>query len=206
MDLLDELRARRVVAVLRLPAYDQVVPLARALVAGGISLVEITLTGRDAVDAIARARESLAGGATIGAGTVLHPAEADAAIAAGAAFVVTPAVRPAVVARCAERGVPCICGAFTATEVAAALDSGTRLVKIFPARLGGPDHLRDLAGPFPSAHLIPTGGVTPENAADYLRAGAVAVGIGGGLVPRAAVERADWAAVTAAARRAADAV
>jgi 2-dehydro-3-deoxyphosphogluconate aldolase/(4S)-4-hydroxy-2-oxoglutarate aldolase len=146
-------------------------------------------------------REALVGGVTVGAGTVLGPGEADAAIAAGAEFVVTPAVRPRVVERCLARGVPCVCGGFTATEVAAALDSGTRLVKVFPARLGGPDHLRDLAGPFPNACFVPTGGISAENASAYLRAGAVAVGIGSGLVPDGAVERADWAAIEAAARR-----
>jgi 2-dehydro-3-deoxyphosphogluconate aldolase / (4S)-4-hydroxy-2-oxoglutarate aldolase len=117
--------------------------------------------------------------------------------------VVTPAVRPRVVERTIVHGVPCICGGFTATEVAAALDTGTRLVKVFPARLGGPDHLRDLAGPFPGARFIPTGGVTAENASAYLRAGAVAVGMGSSLLPAGAVERADRAVVEAAARRAA---
>jgi 2-dehydro-3-deoxyphosphogluconate aldolase/(4S)-4-hydroxy-2-oxoglutarate aldolase len=114
---------------------------------------------------------------------------------------VTPAVRPRVVERSRDRDVPCICGAFTATEVAAALDSGTHLVKVFPARLGGPEHLRDLAVPFPGARFVPTGGITAENAPAYLHAGAVAVGIGSGLFPAGAVERADWTAIEAAARR-----
>jgi len=198
--------AARVVAVLRSDAYGDPVPLALALLAGGISVIEYTLTGRDALAAIARAREALAGTVTVGAGTVLEPGEAAAAIAAGAEFVVTPAVRPRVVDRCLALGVPCVCGAFTATEVAAAMDSGTRLVKVFPARLGGPDHLRDLAGPFPNARFIPTGGVTAENASAYLRAGAVAVGIGSSLLPDGAVERGDWAAIEAAARRVAGSV
>jgi 2-dehydro-3-deoxyphosphogluconate aldolase / (4S)-4-hydroxy-2-oxoglutarate aldolase len=201
MDLLATLRSRRLVAVLRSPAYGDPVPLARALLAGGISVIEYALTGRDALTAISLVREALAGAVTVGAGTVLEPGEADAAITAGAEFVVTPAVRARVVARSHDRDVPCICGAFTATEVAAALDSGTHLVKVFPARLGGPDHLRDLAGPFPGARFVPTGGITAENAPAYLRAGAVAVGIGSGLFPAGAVERADWAAIEAAARR-----
>jgi 2-dehydro-3-deoxyphosphogluconate aldolase/(4S)-4-hydroxy-2-oxoglutarate aldolase len=206
VDFFATLRTARVVAVLRSDAYGDPLPLARALLAGGISVIEYTLTGRDAPAAITVVREALAGAVTVGAGTVLEPAEADAAIAAGAEFVVTPAVRPRVVERALGLGVPCVCGGFTATEVAAALDTGTRLVKVFPARLGGPDHLRDLAGPFPSARFIPTGGVTAENAAAYLRAGAVAVGIGGGLLPAGAVERGDWAAIEAAARRAAGSV
>jgi 2-dehydro-3-deoxyphosphogluconate aldolase/(4S)-4-hydroxy-2-oxoglutarate aldolase len=206
VDFLETLRAARVVAVLRSDAYGDPLPLARALLAGGISVIEYTLTGRDALAAISVVREALAGTVTVGAGTVLEPGEADAAIAAGAEFVVTPAVRPRVVERSLGLRTPCVCGAFTATEVAAALDAGTRLVKVFPARLGGPDHLRDLAGPFPTAHFIPTGGVTTDNAAAYLRAGAVAVGIGGGLLPAGAVERGDWAAIEAAARRAAGSV
>jgi 2-dehydro-3-deoxyphosphogluconate aldolase / (4S)-4-hydroxy-2-oxoglutarate aldolase len=206
VDFLATLRTARVVAVLRSDAYGDPLPLARALLAGGISVIEYTLTGRDALAAISVVREALAGAATVGAGTVLEPGEADAAIAAGAQFVVTPAVRPRVVERSLALGVPCICGGFTATEVAAALDTGTRLVKVFPARLGGPDHLRDLAGPFPSAQFIPTGGVTAENASEYLRAGAVAVGIGSSLLPAGAVERGDWDAIGAAARRAAGSV
>jgi 2-dehydro-3-deoxyphosphogluconate aldolase / (4S)-4-hydroxy-2-oxoglutarate aldolase len=202
VDFLATLEAARVVAVLRSDVYGDPVPLARALLAGGVPVLEYTLTGRDALAAMARVREALAETVTVGAGTVLDAAEADAAIAAGAQFVVTPAVRPRVVERSQAHGVPCVCGGFTATEVAAALDTGTRLVKVFPARLGGPDHLRDLAGPFPSARFVPTGGITAENAAAYLRAGAVAVGIGTALLPAGAVERGDWAAISAAARRA----
>lgn len=202
MDFLARLEVARLVAVLRSDVYGDPLPLARALLAGGISIIEYTLTGRDALAAVAGVREALAGSVTVGAGTVLSPAEADAAIAAGAEFVVTPAVRPRVVERALARGVPCVCGAFTATEVAAALDCGTELVKVFPARLGGPDHLRDLAGPFPRARFVPTGGITAENASAYLRAGAVAVGIGSALLPAGAVARGDWDTISVAARRA----
>ena len=190
------------VAVVRLPTYENAVPLARALLAGGVSIIEFTFTGANASRAVYAVREDLGASVTVGAGTILDLAEADGALAAGAQFIVTPAVRPEVIAHSAKHGVPAICGAFTATEVAEALDAGTQLIKIFPAHLGGPGHLRDLAAPFPNARFVPTGGITPESAAGYFAAGAAAVGMGTSLVDSQAVVRDDWAAVAVTARRA----
>jgi 2-dehydro-3-deoxyphosphogluconate aldolase/(4S)-4-hydroxy-2-oxoglutarate aldolase len=189
-----------------MPSYEQAVPLVLALTKGGISIVEVTLTGNFAQEAIFRIREALGAEAIVGVGTVLQPEQATACTTAGAEFVVTPGVRPAVVARCAELGVPLICGAFTATEVATALDTGTQLIKLFPARLGGPDHVRDLAGPFPQAKFVPTGGVSAQNASHYLAAGAIAVGMGTSLVSLEAVARQDWSVIETAARAAVEAV
>jgi 2-dehydro-3-deoxyphosphogluconate aldolase/(4S)-4-hydroxy-2-oxoglutarate aldolase len=188
----------KIVAIIRLPDYAQAVPIAQALSAGGIAALEFSLTGQGAPEAIARA----AGGGTawVGAGTVLSAAEARSAMDAGASFIVTPVVVAEVVAACRARGVPCICGAQTATEAFTAHQAGAEFVKIFPARLGGPAFLRDILAPLPFLKLVPTGGIDPDNAGAYLAAGAVAVGAASNLVPAAAVAVGDWAALTARAQ------
>jgi 2-dehydro-3-deoxyphosphogluconate aldolase/(4S)-4-hydroxy-2-oxoglutarate aldolase len=131
---------------------------------------------------------------------VLGVAQADAGIAAGAQFVVTPILRPEVVALCRARAVPVVCGASTPTEVVAAHEAGADFVKVFPSRLGGPGYFRDLLAPMPWLRLVAVGGVSVANAGDYLAAGATAVGIGASLVPADAVEAGDFARITAAAR------
>jgi 2-dehydro-3-deoxyphosphogluconate aldolase/(4S)-4-hydroxy-2-oxoglutarate aldolase len=174
------------------------VPIAHALSAGGIAALEFSLTGQGAPEAIARA--AAGGTAWVGAGTVLSAAEACSAMDAGASFIVTPVVVAEVVAACRARGVPCICGAQTATEAFTAHQAGAEFVKIFPARLGGPAFLRDILAPLPFLKLVPTGGIDPDNAGAYLAAGAVAVGAASNLVPAAAVAVGDWAALTARAQ------
>lgn len=148
-------------------------PLARALVAGGLPVAEVTLRSTAAVAAI-RAMVD-AGQADelepmlVGAGTVLTPDQVDAAVAAGARFIVSPGLSRAVVERCREHDVPVVAGAVTATEVQACLEMGLDLVKFFPsASSGGPRAIEALGAPFPQVRFIPTGGVNPDNLADYL--------------------------------------
>ncbi len=203
---LEIILTNRIVAIVRLDRYDQAVAVARALVAGGIAAIEFTLTGAGANEAIAATRAALGDTALIGVGTVLDPAAAQAAIDADAQFVVTPAVRPAVIAACRARGIPILCGALTPTEALMAHEAGADMVKIFPARAVGPQYIRDLLAPLPMLRLVPTGGVGAENARAYLDAGAVAVGIGGNLVSAQAVATGDWARITAQAQACVDAV
>jgi 2-dehydro-3-deoxyphosphogluconate aldolase / (4S)-4-hydroxy-2-oxoglutarate aldolase len=204
--VLDAIAATRIVAIVRLERYDRSVEIARALLAGGITAVEFTLTGAGAHAAIGAARAALGEAAQIGVGTVLAASAAAQAIDAGAQFVVTPALRPDVIAACRERGVPILCGALTPTEALAAHEAGADLVKIFPARLGGPQYIKDILAPLPQLRLVPTGGVSAENARAYLDAGATAVGIGGNLVSTAAVAEGDWARIEAVARACVEAV
>ncbi len=199
--ILGDVLATRIVAIVRLEHYDQAVPLTEALLDGGISAIEFTLTGSGALDAIAKTRAAVGARAQIGVGTVLTPDAAAAAISAGAQFVVTPAFRPAVIATCRAQSVPVLCGALTPTEVLAAHEAGADAIKIFPARSVGPQYLRDLLAPLPNLLLIPTGGIDAANARAYLDAGAVAVGIGGSLIPSQAVSEQDWAQITSAAQR-----
>lgn len=186
--LLERLREDRVIAVVRAPRVADPVGLATALAENGVRCVEFTFTTDHVLSAIRAAAER---DAVVGAGTVLSADQARAAIDAGARFVVTPAVRVDVADACQELGVPVVLGALTPTEVRSALEAGAAAVKLFPARMGGPEYVRDLLGPFPDLALIPSGGVGPENMGAYLEAGAVAVSLGTSLAPPAAVESGD---------------
>ncbi len=197
---IDQLIAARVVAIVRLERYDRAVDVARALLAGGISAVEFTLTGTGAHEAITATRAAFGDTICVGVGTVLEAAAAEAAIDAGAQFVVTPVMRLDVIGTCKARNTPILCGALTPTEALSAHTAGADMVKIFPARAGGPAYIRDLLAPLPMLRLVPTGGVGPENARAYLDAGAVALGIGGNLVAAQAVASGDWGRITEQAR------
>jgi 2-dehydro-3-deoxyphosphogluconate aldolase/(4S)-4-hydroxy-2-oxoglutarate aldolase len=206
MSVVQEILTRKIVAVVRLDDYTRAVEVAQALVAGGINVLEFTLTGKGAAEAISAARRALGEAACVGVGTVLHPEEAHVAIDAGAQFVVTPAVRQGVIAACTNRSIPIVCGGFTPTELLEAYEAGSELVKLFPAQSGGPRYVKDILAPLPYLKLVPTGGVSAENAHDYLAAGAVAVGIGGHLVSRQAVTTGAYENITAAARACVEAV
>lgn len=174
----------KVVAVLRGSDPRAVVEAGLVLAGAGVTCLEVAFTTPGAADAIAELRDRLPEGSALGAGTVLEPAQADVAAAAGATFLVTPAPCPDVVAAALADGVPVLAGAFTAGEVLAAWRSGAAAVKIFPAATGGPQHVRDLRGPLPDVPMIPTGGIGVDEAGAYLAAGAIAVGLGSALTGR----------------------
>jgi 2-dehydro-3-deoxyphosphogluconate aldolase/(4S)-4-hydroxy-2-oxoglutarate aldolase len=164
------------------------------------------MTTRGALETLAECSAALGDSALIGAGSVLDAETARMAVSAGARFVVGPTLCPDVIRICRRYDVVSIPGAFSPAEIAAAWEAGADIVKVFPGGLLGPAYVRELRGPMPHLRLMPTGGVTLDNAADFLAAGAVAVGVGGALVERGAVERGDYAAITARARRLAAAV
>lgn len=191
-----------VVAIARRLAADTAPQVADALARGGVLAFEITLN--EPVDAALRAIESVARRATglaIGAGTVLSIDNAQRAIGSGATFLVMPHTDAELIGWAAARGVPTFPGAATPTEVLAAWRAGAAAVKLFPASVLGPAFVRECRGPFPNIPLVPSGGVSAENAGDFIRAGAVAVGVGGWLVGDA-----EPAGVTARARQVIDAV
>jgi 2-dehydro-3-deoxyphosphogluconate aldolase/(4S)-4-hydroxy-2-oxoglutarate aldolase len=181
MDVMEVVRADRIVAVVRAERVADPPGLAAALAGAGVRCVEFTFTIAGVLEALKAAAGN--SDAVIGAGTVLHADQARAAIDAGARFVVSPAARTGLADLCREAGVPLFLGALTPTEVAAALDEGAAAVKLFPAGLGGPHYLEDLRGPFPCVSFLPSGGVDEGNARDYLDAGATAVYAGSSLVP-----------------------
>ncbi|MFC7386308.1 bifunctional 4-hydroxy-2-oxoglutarate aldolase/2-dehydro-3-deoxy-phosphogluconate aldolase [Sphaerisporangium rhizosphaerae] len=182
---LSTLAGRRLVAIVRGRDAGAALRTVLTLVEEGVELVEVSLVTAGALEVLRRARAALGEAAELGAGTVLSAADADAAAETGASYLVTPAVS-ASVARGRSLGLPVLAGAFTPTEVVAALGAGAAAVKLFPASLGGERYLRALRDPFPEVAFVPVGGVDAAAAAGYLRAGAVAVGVGSPLVGDAA--------------------
>ena len=176
-----------VIAVARLPAAAGLRAAARALAAGGVGAVEITLTTPGAIEAIGELASDRDLACVVGAGTVLDESAACEVIDAGARFVVSPTLTPAVIRVCRDRDIPCMPGAFTPTEIVEAWRAGAPLVKLFPAAAVGPVYLRDLLAPLPFLRLVPSGGVSLENVGDWIRAGAAAVSVGSALLPAALV-------------------
>jgi len=206
MSAIEQILENKIVAVVRLEDYARAVDVARALVSGGVTVLEFTLTGRGALEAVSATRKALGDAACVGVGTVLKSEEAEAAIDAGAEFAVTPAVRRQVIETCVRRQTLVLCGGFSPTELLEAHEAGAELVKVFPAQQGGPKFIKDVLAPMPFLKLVPTGGVSPENARDYLKAGAVAVGIGGNLVSNKLVAAGAFDQITAVAQACVNAV
>ena len=177
-----------IVPVVRAPSAELAVRAIDAVLAGGISVFEITMTVPGAVEVIRLLSQRLRGRALIGAGTVLSPEDALACIDAGAEFIVGPGLNLATVAAAQQRDVPVMPGALTPTEVISAWQAGADMVKIFPCgAMGGAKYLRALRGPLPQVRMLPTGGVSAATAADYIASGASALGVGSELIDPAAL-------------------
>lgn len=189
-----------VIAVVRMTRSDNLVGAARALVVGGVETIEVTMTTPGALDVIAEASRVLGDDVLIGAGTVLDAEQARQAVAAGADFLVAPTVDADVIAVARKAGIAMVSGALTPNEIDRAMRLGADLVKLFPGRVATPGYFKDVLGPFPTARLLPTGNVDLTTAPEYIRAGAVAVGVGKALVDAAAVEAGDWDTLTSRAR------
>ncbi len=190
-------RSSRVIAIGRNIAAADAPRIGEALVAGGVHVMELTLNDPEAdalaaIAALARVADDL--DALVGAGTVLSIEAAQRAIDAGARFIVSPHTDGEQIAWCAAQGVPCFPGALSPTEIHGAWSAGASAVKLFPAAAVGPGYLKQIAGPFPDIPLVPTGGVSAENAGDWIAAGGVAVGMGSWLIgdgdPAGVTERA----------------
>jgi 2-dehydro-3-deoxyphosphogluconate aldolase/(4S)-4-hydroxy-2-oxoglutarate aldolase len=190
-----------IVPVVRAATVDEATRAVEAICAGGIPVVEITMTVPNAVSVIREVAKQHGAKVLIGAGTVTTAEQAESCIRAGAEFLVSPGLSAPVlsVARASEKlAIP---GALTPTELMNAHDHGARLVKIFPCgNVGGPKYLRSLKAPFPKAELIPTGGVNAANAADFIAAGAFALGVGADLVDAAALREGNLEKISAAAQ------
>lgn len=172
-----------IVAILRAKTADSFAAVADVLVGAGVTALEVTLTSEGAIDALAGLRRQLPATVAVGAGTVLTADEAKASVDAGAEFLVSPVLDAGLVA---ASSVPFYPGAFTPTEIYGAMRAGAPVVKVFPAGGLGPGYLRDIRGPLPGARIMPTGGIKIEDVADWLIAGAVAVGLGSPLIGDAA--------------------
>lgn len=199
--LAELLRAARVVPVITIERLDDAVPLGRALVAGGLRFLEITLRTAAGADAAAAIVESVPD-AVVGIGTVLNPGDLDRAQALGARFALSPGATPELLDAAAAGNLPFVPGVATASELMQALARGLDVVKFFPAAAGGgPAMLRALAGPFPQAKFCPTGGVDEANMGDWLSLANVAAVGGSWLTPSAEIRAGNWAAITERARR-----
>ncbi len=198
---LDRVLTSGIVAVIRSTDGEILVDVAEALVAGGVDIVEITFTVPKPHQVLERVCDRLGDRAVVGAGTVLDAETARAAILSGAQFVVTPVVSVPAIELCRRYAKAVFAGAFSPTEVLTAWQAGADIVKVFPAEIGGPAHLKALRGPLPHVRLMPTGGVTLATAADFLNAGACALGVGGSLVESQAIAARDFERITSLARQ-----
>jgi len=191
-----------IVPVVRAPSPEQALQAAEAVLAGGIPIVEVTMTVPGAIEVIAQLAKSMAPEVLVGAGTVLDAEVAQRCIDAGAEFLVSPGFDLATVRFANTRGILVMAGALTPTEVIAAWKAGSDFVKIFPCgAVGGAKYIKALKGPLPEVPMVPTGGVNLDTAAEFIRAGAAALGIGGELVSAAALQSGNMGEIVEAARK-----
>jgi len=194
------------IAIVRLDSSAELIDAARAIAAGGVSIIEFTLTTPGALQTIEESSRELGGQVLIGAGTVLDGETARAAILAGAEFVVAPTLNPEVIQMCRRYGKVVIPGAYTPTEILHAWELGADFVKVFPAEVGGPAYIKAVRAPLPQVKMIPVGGVSLETAGAFIRAGAVALGVGSNLVNKKAVAERRFDQLTATAKALSQAV
>jgi 2-dehydro-3-deoxyphosphogluconate aldolase / (4S)-4-hydroxy-2-oxoglutarate aldolase len=200
MGWLELLQKQRSLAVIRAPQLEIGRKMALAVAAGGMQLIEITWNSDRAPELIAQLRTELPD-CTIGCGTLLEANQMRAAIAAGSQFLFTPHVNPSLIQIAVDVGIPIVPGTLTPTEIVTAWQAGATCVKVFPiAAVGGANYIKNLQAPLGNIPLIPTGGVTLDNAKDFIAAGAIAVGLCGELFPKHLVATEDWHGITALAR------
>ena len=200
-EVMKSLKEIGVVAVIRADNPSDLIEVGRALCAGGVSHIEITMTVPGALGVIEKAVSTLKDlGVYIGAGTVLDGETTRLAILAGAGYIVSPVFRPEVVAMCKRYGVAVMPGAMTPAEVLNAWEAGGDVVKVFPAGVGGPQFFKDLKGPFPYIEIMPTGAVNRQTAPEFIKAGACAIGVGGELAGRELIATRAFATITQNAR------
>lgn len=203
--ILEKLRGEGALGIIRVQTAADLLRIAGALREGGLSCLEITMTTPGALRAIEEARERLPD-VLMGAGTVLDAVTAREAILAGAQFLVTPTVKPDVIEVAHRYGVPVIPGAMTPTEILTCWEAGADMVKVFPASVLGPAYIKAIRGPLPQIPLVPTGGITAENAGEFIKAGAAMVCAGGWLVDKAALAQGRYEVLTQKARSLLEAV
>ncbi|HZZ27033.1 MAG TPA: bifunctional 4-hydroxy-2-oxoglutarate aldolase/2-dehydro-3-deoxy-phosphogluconate aldolase [Pirellulales bacterium] len=198
---LDRILRCGVVAVLRAPSGELLADVAEALLAGGVEAIEVTFTVPRAHEVIEQVADRLGDKLLLGAGTVLDPETARTAILAGAQFIVSPTLNLQVIELCRRYSKLVMPGALTPTEILTAWQAGADIVKVFPSDVTGPGYLKAVLAPLPQVRLMPTGGVNLQTAADFLKAGACALGIGGSLVNPQVIARREFGKITDLARQ-----
>lgn len=201
VEVIKQIKETGVIPVVRATSADEAMRAIDAIREGGISVLEITMTVPGAVKVIEEVSARYGKDALVGAGTVLDPETATACISAGAQFVVSPVLNLLTIARCQEHDVVVMPGALTPTEVVQAWTAGADFVKVFPAgAVGGPSYLKALKAPLPQIELVPTGGVSLKTAADFIKAGAAALGVGADLVDIKAIREGQASLITERAK------
>lgn len=204
--IVQQMEQSGLVAIVRASSSNGLVETCRALRDGGVTVAEITMTTPGALEAIAAASKELGDSCLIGVGSVTDGPTVRKAVDAGAQFIVSPVFKPEVVEASHELGKPVLAGALTPTEILAAFEAGSDLVKVFPANHFGPKYFKDVLAPMPHLKLTPTGGVDLDTVADWFAAGARCLGVGSALVKKDLIAKSDWAGLTALARRFVEAV
>ncbi len=205
-EILTRLQNPPIIAIIRADSPEELQGAAEALVLGGISAIEVTMTTPDALEVINSVSDALGDKILMGVGTVLDTETCRMALLSGAKFVVTPVMKPEIIQMCNRYSIPVVCGAYTPTEALAAHEAGADFVKIFPADSLGPGFMKAILAPLPMLRLIPTGGVEASTARSFLDAGCVAVAAGSSLVSKEILKTRDWASLTARARALVEAV
>jgi 2-dehydro-3-deoxyphosphogluconate aldolase/(4S)-4-hydroxy-2-oxoglutarate aldolase len=200
-EMMDLIQKTGVIAIMRAESSDQLLAAADAIKAGGVQVIEVTMTTPGALDVIRQATERYGADVLFGVGSVLDPESARAAILAGAQFVVGPTLNLETIELCHRYSIPVVPGAYTPTEILTAWEAGADMVKVFPASVGGPAYFKAIKAPLPQVKLVPVGGVNLDTTADFIRAGADAVGVGSALVSQKLLETGDFATLTERARR-----
>jgi 2-dehydro-3-deoxyphosphogluconate aldolase/(4S)-4-hydroxy-2-oxoglutarate aldolase len=182
VEILNIIRETGVIAIMRAQSSDQLIAAADAIKLGGVRAIEVTMTTPGALDVIAEAKKRYGSDVIFGAGTVLDPETGRAAILAGADFVVSPTLNLGLVQLCNRYSIPVAPGCYSPTEVLTGWEAGADFIKLFPASVGGPSLVKAILAPLPQVRIIPVGGVNLDTAADFIRNGAAALGVGSSLV------------------------
>ncbi len=193
---LDLIRSTGVIAIMRAQSSEQLIAAADAIKAGGVRVIEVTMTTPGALDVIAQASARYGKDVLFGAGSVLDPETARAAILAGAGFVVAPTLHLGVVALCNRYGIPVMPGCYTPTEMLTAWEAGADMIKLFPASVGGPALIKAIRAPLPQLEIVPVGGVNLDTAAPFIANGAAALGVGSSLVNQKLLDAGDMNELT----------
>jgi 2-dehydro-3-deoxyphosphogluconate aldolase/(4S)-4-hydroxy-2-oxoglutarate aldolase len=190
------IRETGVIAIIRAQSSDQLIAAAEAIRQGGVRVIEVTMTTPGALEVIAQATRQFGEETLFGAGSILDSETARAAILAGAGFVVSPVLKIDVIELCRRYSVPVIPGCYTPTEMLTAWEAGADMIKLFPASVGGPDLIQALRAPLPQLEIVPVGGVDLDTAAEFIRKGAAALGVGSSLINQKLLDTGDMAELT----------
>jgi 2-dehydro-3-deoxyphosphogluconate aldolase / (4S)-4-hydroxy-2-oxoglutarate aldolase len=201
LEQMQRIEACGVVAIIRANSSAELIEVAAAIKAGGVDVIEVTMTTPDALGVISDVAKRFGDEVLVGVGSVLDAETARAAMLAGAEFVVSPTTKPAVIEMCNRYSKVTMPGAFTPTEILTAWESGADYVKVFPSSVVGPKYIKDIKAPLPHIPLVPTGGVSIENAGEFIQAGSAALGVGSALVNNKVIEAGQFEILTENARK-----